>query len=100
MTPNYNANHILGDEEFVTPDNVYYQVGVDFKQIDPVIKNEIRDVVSYSYYTHKIDTLYTQRNIVTADGTLYGVTSEYEKKKIATNVKKATANPHASAVSI
>ena len=92
VTPNYNANHILGDEEFVTPDNVYYQVGVDFKQIDPVIKNEIRDVVSYSYYTHKIDTLYTQRNIVTADGTLYGVTSEYEKKKIATNVKKATAN--------
>ena len=92
VTPNYNANHILGDDEFVTPENVYYQVGVDLKQIDPVVKNEIRDVVSYSYYTHEIDTLYTQRNIVTKDGTLYGVTSEYEKKKIATNVKKATAN--------
>lgn len=88
----YNTNHLLDDDEFVSADNVYYQVGVDLKKIDPVIKNEIKDVVSYSYYTHTIDTLYTQRNIVTADGTLYGVTSEYEKKKIATNVKKTTAN--------
>jgi len=92
VTPNYNANYILDDDEFVTPGNVYYQVGVDFKQIDPVVKNEIKNVVSYSYYTHTIDTLYTQRNIVTSDGTLYGVTSEYEKTTIATNVKKATAN--------
>ena len=91
-TRQYNTNHILDDDEFVTPDMTYYQVTDEFKKIDPVIKHEIKNVVSYSYYLHSLGSGYTQRNIVTSDSTLYGVSSSYEKKQIATNVKKTTAN--------
>ena len=88
----YNTNHILSDEEFVTPNMAYYQVSKQSGKIDPVVKNEIKNVVSYSYYLHSLGVGYTQRNIVTSDGTLYGVSSSYDKKTIATNVKKTTAN--------
>ena len=89
---NYNANHLLTYNEFVTPENVYYQIGLVTEGIEPGVANEIKDVVNYSYYCHYLGTAYKQRNIVTADGTLYGVTTKYEKKTIATNVKKAIAN--------
>ncbi len=89
-TPNYNANKILTDEEFITPDNTYYQVTRD-DEIDPEVMNKIENVKSYSEYRHIISAGYTQRNIVAGDGTLYGITTKDEKIEIAKNVKKTAA---------
>ena len=91
-TPQYNTNLILSEEEFISGDMTYYQVATEYGKPDPIIKNEVRDVVSYSYYTHRLGVGSSQRNLLSADGTLYGVNTSYNKKVIAKNVKKTTAN--------
>ena len=88
-TPIYNANLILSDEEFITPENTYYQV--TYVDIDPVVMNKIENVISYSRYKNTISVGYYQRNIVGGDGTLYGITSKDECLEIAKNVKKTGA---------
>ena len=88
-TPIYNANLILSDEEFISPENIYYQV--TYVDIDPVIMNKIENVISYSMYKNTISVGYYQRNIVGGDGTLYGITSKDECLEIAKNVKKTGA---------
>ena len=88
---NINANNLLSYCEFITPDNKYYRIGRNGDEIDPVVKVEIEDVVSYAVYPTYF-TGYTQRNIVTSDGTLYAVTSNDNKKVLATDAKKTYKN--------
>jgi len=89
---NLNANTLLNDHEFITPDNTYYYIGLNGKEIDPIVLHKIENVVDYARYNHAIEPGYTQRNVVTADGTLYGLTNKGEKKTIASNVKKTSIN--------
>ena len=89
---NLNANLFLNDREFISADNTYYFVGSKDGQIDPVVYQKIDNIVSYAYYNHSISPGNTQRNLVAADGTLYGVTWKGEKKVLATNVKKTSMN--------
>ena len=89
---NLNANLFLNDKEFISADNTYYFVGSKDGQIDPVVYQKIDNIVSYAYYNHSISPGNTQRNLVAADGTLYGVTWKGEKKVLATNVKKTSMN--------
>ena len=89
---NLNANLFLSDREFISADNTYYFVGSKDVQIDPVVYQKIDNIVSYAYYNHSISPGNTQRNLVAADGTLYGVTWKGEKKVLATNVKKTSMN--------
>lgn len=91
-TPMYNANKILSDEEFVSPENTYYQVTRVGDSIDPVIMHKIENVISYSMYQTTIGVGYYQRNVVAGDGTLYGITTKDEKIEIAKNVKKTGAH--------
>ena len=85
----YMTNNILSVNEFISPDNTYYQVGHKSGEIDPVVMNKIENVVDYSEYGLVLSPGYTRRSILTADGTLYGVTTQYEKAVLATNVKQA-----------
>ena len=89
---NLNANLFLTDREFISADNTYYFVGTKEGQIDPVVYQKIDNIVSYAYYNHSISPGNTQRNLVAADGTLYGVTYKGEKKVLASNVKKTSMN--------
>ena len=90
-TPIYNANKILSDEEFITPDNTYYQVTRLSGEVDPVLMHKIKNVKSYSMYRYIISNGYTQRNVVNKKGVLFGITSKDEKIKIAKKVKKTGA---------
>lgn len=85
----YMTNNILSVNEFITPDNIYYQVGHKDGDIDPIVVNKIENVVGYSEYGQVLDSGYTRRSILTADGTLYGVTTKYEKQLLAKDVKQA-----------
>lgn len=85
----YMTNNILSVNEFITPDNTYYQVGHKDGDIDPIVVNKIENVVGYSEYGQVLDPGYTRRSILTADGTLYGVTTKYEKQVLAKDVKQA-----------
>lgn len=91
-TAQYDTNIILSDREFISPDGTYYQVDNVIGEIDPVVKNKIPNVVSYSQYGHVLEAGYTRRNLVTADGTLYGITNKCEKSVLATGVAKTTKN--------
>lgn len=87
--PQYMTNNILSGTEFIDPFGTYYQVGYG-DGIDPVVKNKIANVVDYSEYGLVLSPGETQRNILTADGTLYGVNNlTCEKKVLATGVKQA-----------
>lgn len=87
--PQYMTNNILSGTEFIDPFGTYYQVGYG-DGIDPVVKNKIADVVDYSEYGRVLSPGETQRSILTADGTLYGVNNlTCEKKVLATGVKQA-----------
>ena len=85
----YMTNNILSVNEFISPDNTYYQVGHKDGDIDPIVVNKIENVVGYSEYGQVLDPGYTRRSILTADGTLYGVTTKYEKQVLAKDVKQA-----------
>lgn len=85
----YMTNNILSVNEFITPDNTYYQVGHKDGDIDPIVVNKIENVVGYSEYGQVLDAGYTRRSVLTADGTLYGVTTKYEKQVLAKDVKQA-----------
>ncbi len=87
--PQYMTNNILTSTEFIDPFGTYYQVGAG-TGIDPVVVNKIENVVDYSEYGRVLTPGETQRSILTADGTLYGVNSRTgEKKLLATGVKQA-----------
>ena len=87
--PQYMTNNILSGTEFIDPFGTYYQVGAG-TGIDPVVKNKIANVVDYSEYGRVLSPGETQRSILTADGTLYGVNNlTCEKKVLATGVKQA-----------
>lgn len=85
----YMTNNILSVNEFISPDNTYYQVWHKDGDIDPIVVNKIENVVGYSEYGQVLDPGYTRRSILTADGTLYGVTTKYEKQVLAKDVKQA-----------
>lgn len=87
--PQYMTNNILSVNEFISPDNTYYQVGHKKGEIDPVVMNKIENVVDYSEYGLVLTAGNTRRSILTSDGTLYGVTTDYEKTVLAKNVKQA-----------
>lgn len=85
----YMTNNILSGTEFIDPFGTYYQVGYG-DGIDPVVRNRIENVVDYSEYGLVLSPGETQRSILTADGTLYGVnTLTCEKKLLARGVKQA-----------
>ena len=87
--PQYMTNNILSGTEFIDPFGTYYQVGYG-DGIDPVVKNKIANVVDYSECGRVLSPGETQRSILTADGTLYGVNNlTCEKKVLATGVKQA-----------
>lgn len=87
--PQYMTNNIISGTEFIDPFGTYYQVGCG-TGLDPVIKNKIENVVDYSEYGRAVDIGVTERSILTADGTLYGVnTHTGEKRVLATGVKQA-----------
>lgn len=87
--PQYMTNNILSGTEFIDPFGTYYQVGYG-DGLDPVVRNRIENVVDYSEYGRVLSPGETQRSILTADGTLYGVNSlTCEKKLLATGVKQA-----------
>lgn len=86
--PQYMTNNILSGTEFIDPFGTYYQVGYG-DGLDPVVRNKIENVVDYSEYGRVLSPGETQRSILTADGTLYGVNSlTCEKKVLATGVKQ------------
>ena len=87
--PQYMTNNILSINEFIDPYNTYYQVGRNGNDIDPVVVNKIENVVDYSEYGLVLTPGVTRRSILTADGTLYGVSTEYKKEVLATGVKQA-----------
>ncbi|MBR5012006.1 MAG: hypothetical protein IKY12_05545, partial [Clostridia bacterium] len=86
----YDTNTFIDDDEFITPDGTYYQVGLADNGIDPVVKNKVENVVFRSAYPRILATGYTQQLLITDDGTMYGVTNKYEFSTVALNVKKAT----------
>jgi len=87
--PQYMTNNILSGTEFIDPFGTYYQVGGG-DGLDPVVRNRIENVVDYSEYGRVLSPGETQRSILTADGTLYGVNNlTGEKKLLATGVKQA-----------
>lgn len=86
----YDTNIIIDDDEFITPDGTYYQVGLAEDGIEPAVINKVENVVSYAAYPHIISPGYTQRLLLTEDGTLYGVSTKFEFTTIAINVKKMT----------
>ena len=87
--PQYMTNNILSATEFIDPFGTYYQVGGG-AGLDPEVKNKIENVVDYSEYGRVLSPGETQRSILTADGTLYGVNNlTCEKKVLATGVKQA-----------
>lgn len=87
--PQYMTNNILSGTEFIDPFGTYYQVGYG-DGLDPVVRNKIENVVDYSEYGRVLSPGETQRSILTADGTLYGVNDlTCEKKVLATGVKQA-----------
>lgn len=87
--PQYMTNNILSGTEFIDPFGTYYQVGYG-DGLDPVVRNRIENVVDYSEYGRVLSPGETQRSILTADGTLYGVNNlTCEKKVLATGVKQA-----------
>lgn len=87
--PQYMTNNILSGTEFIDPFGTYYQVGGG-AGLDPEVKNKIENVVDYSEYGRVLSPGETQRSILTADGTLYGVNNlTCEKKLLATGVKQA-----------
>ena len=88
-TPQYMTNNIISVNEFIAPDNTYYQVGRKKNEIDPCVMNKIENVVDYSREVASVSSGVTRRTILTADGTLYGVTSNYERKELASGVKQA-----------
>lgn len=87
--PQYMTNNILSVNEFISPDNTYYQVGHNDGEIDPVVMNKIENVVDYSEYGLVLEPGNTRRSILTADGTLYGVSTDYKKEVLAKGVKQA-----------
>ena len=87
--PQYMTNNILTVNEFISPDNTYYQVGHNDGEIDPIVVNKIENVVDYSEYGLVLEPGNTRRSILTADGTLYGVSTDYKKEVLATGVKQA-----------
>lgn len=88
-TKQHNTNKIISYNEFLTPDNTYYQIGRS-DGIDPVIRNRIPNVVSYTSVPYVLGTV-SKRRIITADGTLFDVSlNTFEKTVVAKNVKKAT----------
>lgn len=87
--PQYMTNNILTGTEFIDPFGTYYQVGYG-DGIDPVVKNKIENVVDYSEYGRVLSPGETERSILTADGTLYGVNDLTDQKRVlATGVKQA-----------
>lgn len=87
--PQYMTNNILSSTEFIDPFGTYYQVGYG-DGLDPVVRNKIENVTDYSEYGRVLSPGETQRSILTADGTLYGVNNlTCEKKVLATGVKQA-----------
>lgn len=87
--PQYMTNNILSGTEFIDPFGTYYQVGYG-EGLDPVVVNKIENVVDYSEYGRVLSPGETQRSILTADGTLYGINNlTCEKKVLATGVKQA-----------
>ena len=88
-TPRYMTNNILSVNEFISPDNTYYQVGRKDGEIDPCVMNKIENVADYSENVLTVSSGVTRRTVLTADGTLYGVSSDYEMKKLASDVKQA-----------
>ena len=88
-TPQYMTNNILSVNEFIAPDNTYYQVGCKKDEIDPSVMNKIANIADYSENVVTVSDGVTRRTVLTKDGTLYGVSSNYEKKKLASGVKQA-----------
>jgi len=86
----YDTNIIIDDDEFITPDGTYYQIGLADDGIEPAVINKVENVVSHAAYPHIISPGYTQRLLLTEDGTLYGVSTKFEFATIAINVKKMT----------
>lgn len=87
--PQYMTNNILSTTEFISPDNTYYQVGHLSEDIDPTVINKIENVVDYSEYGLVLTAGNTRRSILTADGTLYGVSTDHKKEVLAKGVKQA-----------
>lgn len=87
-TPQYMTNNIISVNEFIAPDNTYYQVGRKKGEIDPCVMNKIENVVDYSREVAGVSSGATRRTILTADGKLYGVSSNYEKEELASGVKQ------------
>lgn len=88
-TPQYMTNNILSVNEFIAPDNTYYQAGHKEGAYDPYVANMIKNVADYSQQAVTVSDAVTRRTVLTTDGTLYGIFSNYKKEKIATGVKQA-----------
>lgn len=88
-TPQYMTNNILSVNEFIAPDNTYYQVGHKKGDVDPSVMNKVENVTDYSENVISVADGVTRRTVLASDGTLYGISSNYEMKELAKGVKQA-----------
>ena len=77
------TNNILSVNEFIAPDNTYYQVGHKKGDVDPSVMNKVENVTDYSENVISVADGVTRRTVLASDGTLYGISSNYEMKELA-----------------